>query len=194
MITLYGGFPTRATRAEWALRELGLEFEQVAEPDLDSAEFRALNPNGKVPTLVDGTVVWESLAVNLYLARRYGSGSLWPRDDALQTLVLQWSFWVVTELEETLLVVLRNRAMLPEDERDSSAADAAVEKATPALRVLDQSLEGRDYLVGDGFTIADLNVAAIVLFARIGGFDLSTMPNLTRWLDACISRPAAQGG
>lgn len=192
MITLYGAAPTRATRSQWMLEELGLEYAHVREPDLASAAFRALNPNGKVPVLVDGDLVlFESLAINLYLARQYPS-ALWPDAVEDQARALQWSVWALAELEELALVALRHRAMLPEFERDASAARSAEASSSVPLGVLDAALTDRDWLLGDAFTVADLNVASVVILTRFAGFDYTEYWNVLGWLERCFARPAAQ--
>ena len=145
-----------------------------------------------MPTLVDGdVVVYESMAINLYLARAYG-GELWPGSIGEQTRALTWSFWVVAELEETLLIALRNRALFPPEERDPVAADAAEAAAGPALGVLEDVLRERECLLGSDFTVADLNVASIVILARFAAFELGAFPSVGRWLDTCFGRPAAR--
>src|SRR5215510_11551397 len=130
MIKLYGSRPTRSTRAAWMLEELGLEYELVDKFDPRSAEFLAHNPNGKLPTLVDdGFAVWESMAVNLYLAQKYGGG-LWPARFEDQTRASMWSFWAMTELEQPLYATIALRR------RDPKAAAESEAKVQRPLRVL----------------------------------------------------------
>ena len=142
MIKLYGVPASRAFRALWMLRELGLEFENVptsfANGGTRSAEFLKLNPNGHIPVLVDGsTVLWESMAINLYLARQYGAGSLWPATVADEGRAFQWSFWVMTEVDKATNVL---------------AAKAGALRAQEAMHrvLLEQCSEG-------GMNLTDLN-------------------------------------
>jgi glutathione S-transferase len=132
MIKLYGVRASRALRSLWAIEELGLEYESVptnTSGDTRTAEFLKLNPNGHIPVLVDDTtVLWESLAINLYLARKYGAGSLWPATVADEGRAFQWSLWAMTELEAPLLAALMHRRLLPEAQRDAAKA-AEAEKA-----------------------------------------------------------------
>ena len=194
MIKLYGLSSSRALRSLWMLDELGLEYENVPTHFANGAtrtpEFLKLNPNGHIPVLQDGeTVIWESMAINLYLARKYGP-ALWPKTVEDEGRAFQWSFWAMTELEEPVITALVNRRVLPEAERSEKRAAAAVERAAKPLGVLDGALEGRKHLLGDGFTVADLNVACALY--RCNNMDFGPKTNLARWYKACWERPAAK--
>jgi len=152
--------------------------------------LRPLNPNGHIPTLQDGDLVlWESLAINLYLARRYDRG-LWPKTIEDEGRAFQWSIWAMTELEEPLLTVLSNRVFYPEAQRDAKKADDAAARFTGPLGVLNGALKGGSYLLGDTFTVADLNVASVLTWAPPAGLDLGAAPNAQAWLGRCTARPA----
>ena len=188
---------SRAARCIWMLEEVGVAYEHIPINQYDpaeakSADYLAIHPAGKVPALVDGDLVmFESLAINLYLARKYGP-ALWPRDMAGEGLAFQWSFWAMTEAEPHMFTLVFERMIKPEAERDESAALAAIEKLQGPLGLLDGALEGRDYLLGGNFSVADLNAAVVLSFRKMGGVDLSAFGNVGRWLDACLSRPAFQ--
>ena len=128
MIKIYGIATSRTFRPLWLLEELGLEYEHVRldyrGSDLAATDYRQLNPNGRIPTLVDDELVlWESMAINLYLASRYGrDAGLWPSEAAGEGLAYQWSFWVMTEMEAALLTLLFHRRLLPAEERDPDKA------------------------------------------------------------------------
>ncbi|MCB1774060.1 MAG: glutathione S-transferase family protein [Gammaproteobacteria bacterium] len=196
MITLYGITQSRAFRPLWLLYELGLPFEHVKlnfrGDDIKDPTYRALNPNGRVPTLVDGDLVlWESMAINLYLARKYGTGAgLWPETVEDEGRAMQWSFWVMTEVEHPLLTVLMHSRVLPEDQRDADKASRNRGLLKAPFSVLDAALADRDYLAGDRFTVADLNVAAVLSWCKPARFGLKDYPNLSKWLDRCLDRPA----
>jgi glutathione S-transferase len=195
MIKLYGVAASRAFRCLWMLRELGVEFDHVptnfATGETRTAEFLKLNPNGHIPVLVDGsTVLWESMAINLYLARQYGAGSLWPAGVADEGRTFQWSFWAMTEVEAPLLATLMHRRLLPREQRDAAAAAAGEAKLTGPLGVLEGALRGRAFLLGDRFTVADLNVAAVLSWTTLAGVDLARWPQLSAWLTRCTERPA----
>ena len=194
MIKLYGVPLSRAFRSLWALEEIGVDYENVPVNFVDDAkkpQYLAINPNGRIPALVDGDLtLFESMAINLYLARKY-DGGLQPKSLEDEARAVQWSFWGMTELEPHLLKILLNRVLLPEDQRDSSEAEAGVAALQAPLRVLDGALAERSSLLGDSFTIADLNVASVLSWASFVGLDLSSFPHVKRWFDACLGRPAA---
>ena len=193
MIKLYGVPRSRALRSLWMLEELGLSYENVKitpATDTRTPEFLRLNPNGHVPVLQEnGLTLCESIAINLYLARKYNKG-LWPKTVEDEGRVLQWSVWAMTELEDPIITALRNRVGLPEEQRDAQKADDAAQRFVAPLKVLDSALANKTYLVGDTFTVADLNVASVLMFAPLAKFDLSSAANAQAWLGRCTSRPA----
>jgi len=194
MIKLYGVPQSRAMRALWMLEELGLSYEIVkvnfATGDTRKPEYLRINPNGHIPALQDGDlVIWESMAINLYLARKYDKG-LWPKTVEAEGRTFQWSFWAMTEAEEPLITAIVNRMFLAEAQRDEKKVADAAERFKKPLAVLDSALAGRPYLVGEAFTVADLNVCSVVSLASMVGFDLSGAPNVQAWLGRCLARPA----
>lgn len=194
MIQFYGIRQSRAMRSLWALEELGVPYEHVPTnfaTDAKTAEFKRINPNGRIPALVDGDVtLFESMAINLYLARKYDKTGLWPKSIADEGRAFQWSLWGMTEIEGALLQALMNRIFLPPEQRNEKLAVEAEEKLARPLAVLDGALAGKKYLLGDGFTIADLNVASVLSWALPAKVDLSKTPNVARWLGECSARPA----
>ena len=195
MIKLYGVSGSRAFRSLWMLEELGLEYEHIKTNftgDSRQPDFLKINPNGHIPALVDGDLVlFESLAINLYLARKHDAG-LWPKSLEDEAHTYKWSIWAMTEVEPPLLQLLFHTVFLPEKERDPTLAKEALEKLQGPLAVLEGALEGRPYLLGTSFTVADLNVAAVASWVTFAGTDLSATPNVSRYLQECLARPAAQ--
>ena len=186
-IRIFGTPQSRAYRALWAAKELGIDYELVAA-DLKSADFAKINPNAKIPALQDGDLLLcESMAINLYLARKFDKG-LWPKTVADEGRTYQWSFWAITELEKPALTILMDTFGMKKDPEGAEAGRKALEKP---LDVLDKALAGQDYLLGGSFTIADLNVATVVGWAKAGKVDLSRWSNVSAWLDRCTARPAA---
>jgi glutathione S-transferase len=193
MTKLHGTSRSRSARSLWALEELGVTYEHLPMPTTEakSPAHLKLNPNGHVPVLEDdGLVVWESMAINLYLAEKYGKNSLWPPEPAAHAEIYKWSFWAMTEVEPHLITILRNRVMNPPEQRDEKAAQAAVEALKAPLHTLEQSLKGKEYLLGKNFTIADLNVAAVMSWIPMMRLDLSSWPNVAAWLQKCLGREA----
>jgi glutathione S-transferase len=196
-LKIYGVARSRAFRTLWMAKELGLDYEHLkvdfATGDTRTPAHLALNPNGHVPVIDDdGFVLWESMAINLYLAKKYGAGTLYPTRLEDEARAWQWSFWGMTEVERPVLTALFNRAVLPVDKRDAGAADAAEKQLAQPLRVLDGALSGGANLLGNDFTVADLNVASILSWARPAQIDMVPFPKVAGWLKACAERPAAR--
>ena len=196
MITLYGVPGSRAFRTIWMLEELGVPYENVpthfANGDTKKPDYLRLNPNGHIPTLVDdGTPYWESMAINLYLAKKYDKG-LQPKTTQGEAHATQWSFWAMTEVENPLIEVLMHRMFLPQDQRDPKVAEAAIAKLQGPFGVLDRHLKGSKHVLGDAYTVADVNLASVLSWASLVGVDLSAFPSLGQWLGECSSRPAAK--
>jgi len=193
MTKLHGTSRSRSARSLWALEELGVNYEHNPMPTTDakSSAHLKLNPNGHVPVLEDeGVVVWESMAINLYLADKYGKNSLWPSDPMGRADVYKWSFFAMTEVEPHLITILRNRVMNAPENRDEKAASAAVEALKAPMNALEESLKGKEYLLGKNFTIADLNVAAVMSWIPMMKLDMSAWPNVSAWLQKCLGREA----
>ena len=194
MLQLYGNSRSRAIRCLWMLEEVGRPYQLVEKTtradDLQTAEYLRLNPNARIPSLVDGDLVlWESMAINLYLAQKY-DGPMHCASPEVLGLAAQWSFWAMLEIEHLLLHLLEHRALLAEFARDASAIERNELLLKKPLGVLNDALAGRDYLAGNSFTVADLNVAGILVWAKMARLNMSAYPDLTRWLDACLARPA----
>ena len=194
MLRLYGNPRSRASRCLWMLEEMGVPYELVEKStradDLQSDEYLRLNPNARIPTLVDGELVlWESMAINLYLAQKV-EGPMHCARPAVLGLAAQWSFWAMLETEHLLLDFLNHRAVLPEFARDASHAERDEMLLRKPLEVLNGALRERGHLAGGGFSVADLNVASILVWGKMGRLDFSPYPEVGRWLDACLARPA----
>jgi len=190
---LYGTPLSRALRSIWAAEEVGVDYELVPTSflqDSKTPEYLAINPNGRIPALVDGDLeLFESMAINLYLAKTYG-GKLYPSDPRDEARAIQWTIWGMTELEPHLIPMVLHKVLLPEDQRDPAVvvnAEAAVQRP---LRVLDGHVSDREYLLGGDFTIADLNVAGALSSANFASFDFSKFENVARWMSRCVGRPS----
>ncbi len=191
-LKIYGISGSRAIRSLWMAEELGLDYEHVKvnfAEESKTPEYLAVNPNGRIPSLDDdGLILWESLAINLYLAKKEG-GDLSPRGLTEDALATQWSIWALTECEKPLLAILLRHPNVAMMEPDEAVTSAAREELDRPFKVLDAFLEKRDYLMGR-FTVADLNVASVLMWINMIELDISGYPNIKRWLDTCLSRPA----
>lgn len=196
MITLYGNARTSAGRCLWALEEVGVPFENkqidMKNKEHKSADFLKLNPNGKIPVMIDGdTTLFESMAINFYLADKYKPElfGTTPKDRALST---QWSFWASSELQPPIIEVFIQKVFMPADKKDQNVIDSNMAKLPTLFKVLDDSLEGQTYLNGSTFTLADLNTHTVVSIAPHLGIDLTTYKNVDLWMKAISDRPAFQ--
>ena len=196
-LKIYGVPRSRAFRTLWLATELGLDYENVpidfATGATRQPDFLKINPNGHVPAIDDnGFILWESMAINLYLAKKYGLGTLYPTGLEDEARCWQWSLWGMTEIERNVLTAMFNRAIYPEDKRDAAAADQAEKDLQHPLGVLDGAVAKTGYLVGADFSVADLNVASILSWARPARIDFAPFPKATDWLSRCALRPAAK--
>ena len=175
--------------------ELSVPYEHIPTHFLDGSShapaFLKVNPNGRVPAIDDdGITMFESLAINLYLARKH-PGPLSPAGLVEEGLATQWSFWVVTEVEKPLLLAAANLFLFKPEARDADEAHMALAKLDRPFKVLDAHLSRQTWLLGDRFTVADLNVAGVMDLIPQAGVPIDAYPHLKRWLGACLERPAA---
>src|SRR5882757_350238 len=186
MIKLFGQARQRASRSLWMLEEIGIPYEHVpVKPYTESraADYLRINPNGHIPTLDDdGFILWESMAINLYLAEKYGKNGLWPASVPDRASTFQWSFWAMTEVEPHLITLLFNRLFTPPDQRDEKACANAEAALLPPFKVLDDFIGRREYILGTQFTIADLNVASVLSIANLIKLDTSAAPAASAYL------------
>lgn len=195
-LKIYGIPRSRAFRTLWMAKELGLDYENIpvdTQGGSRSPDFLKVNPNGHIPAIDDdGFVLWESMAINLYLAKKYSPAALYPARLEDEALTWQWSFWGMTEIERPLLTALFHRAIHPEDKRDAVLADKSEHELGRPLMVLDAAVANQPYLLGKHFTVADLNVASILSWARPARIDLGHVPKMADWFKRCSERPAAR--
>ncbi|MCJ7774523.1 MAG: glutathione S-transferase family protein [Desulfobacterales bacterium] len=190
MVNIYGSKMTSAFRCHVLAKEIGLEYEEVSV-DLGNPveDYLKLNPNGKVPCLVDGDfVLWESMAITAYLAGKYKPELLGSSVEE-RALIDQWSYWAILELQPDMFKVIV-QIFTPEDKRDIDIIKTGTASMKPKHRILDDYLKGRDYMVGDKFTLADINVGSVAIVNRLIGNDLSEFPNLEKWLNMLGKRPS----
>jgi len=206
MLTIYGVYRSRASRNLWLAGELGIPFKlepviqanrlkdpQAAGAPLNtkSASFLKINPNGHVPSIDDdGVVLHESLAINLYLAKKHG-GPLAPANVSEDGQMGMWALWSATEVEPHSIQILYNMVSRPPAERDAKAAQAAIEALRAPFAVLDRTLAANGgHVVNGRFTVADINAAEVVRYAMPATTLFDAAPNVKSWLSACHARPA----
>jgi glutathione S-transferase len=189
-LRLIGSPRSRTMRVLWMLSELGLDYTleplEWSDPALKTPGFLALNPAGAVPTLIDdGFALSESLAINLYLAKKYGVAPFYPAEVQGEADVWRWTLWAQWALEPW---VQRHAFMAPLHERAGDLMDARVRDA---MTVLERVLEQREWLCGGDFNIADFNLACVLSPSRAANVDFAASPRARDWLTRCYARPAA---
>jgi glutathione S-transferase len=192
-LRIYGVARTRAFRVLWIANELGLDYEhvpiEIGPGGARKAEYLAINPNGRVPAIADdGFILWESLAITLYLAKKHGR--LCPTTLEGEAKAWQWSLWAVQEVDRGVNIWSLHAVRLPVEDRDPQRRAEALKVLEGPFKVLDEALAGGPYLLGEDFTVADLNVAAVI--SRAIDMDLAATPRLAAWLKRCLERPAAR--
>lgn len=188
---IYGKLITRAGRCNWAAHECGIDFEQIDVAfDNKPAELLAVNPAGTTPTYVDGDFcMTESFAIGLYLARKY-QPELMGENLEEEGKVYQWTLFAATDLEKAAMELINNSGFDADHPLDAEKFAAGRVKFEGLLAKVDRALAGRDYLVGQHFTLADLHVACLIAFPVVSSVDRSAYANVQRWLKSCTSRPA----
>lgn len=206
MLTIYGVYRSRASRNYWMARELGIPFKSVpviqarrledplaadAPLNTKSPGFLAVNPMGLIPAIDDdGLVLTESLANNLYLARKHG-GPLAPADIAEEGRIGNWTMWAATEVEPHAVKIILAYDGGTENTPEGRALIAAcVRSLEKAFGVLEAHLAKNDYIVGNRFTVADLNLAEVFRYTMSQTALFETHPRVKAWLARCQSRPA----
>jgi glutathione S-transferase len=195
MLRIYGIARTRAFRVLWVAQELGLAYEhlpiEIRDANPNVADYLKINPNGRLPAIEDdGFVLWESLAITMYLAKKHGLGRLYPEALEGEARTWQWSLWAVNEVDRGVNIWSLHAKRLPPEERNPKALADALKVLEQPLRVLEATLADRPYLLGEAFTVADLNVAAVM--SRALAMDWTAAPRVGDWLARCHARPAAR--
>ncbi len=200
MIKLYSWPQSSGTRIAWALEELGLPYEYMAldakKGEHRSAEYLKLNPQGKVPALVDDDeLLFESGAILLHLGNRYGvEKNLWPaaKGQARADAVC-WTVWAMTELGPYMLQYLYHGLDTPISfkpaDRSKAAAEYSHSQLDRLLAALEARLDGREYVLG-GFSLADVAAASWLALGTAFGVSLERYPRVAAWLKRCLDRPA----
>jgi glutathione S-transferase len=205
MLTIYGVYRSRASRNIWLANELGVAFEHVpviqsyrlsdplaagAQLHSKSPAFLRVNPNGQIPSISDdGVVMHQSLAINLYLAKKYG-GALAPASVLEDGTMTMWTMWAATDVEPHAIQVLYHRVGKPPAERDETIATTAIEALKGPFAVLNGALAKTGFVVGNRFTVADINVAEVIRYAMSAPELFAAAPHVKSWLARCHDRPA----
>jgi glutathione S-transferase len=183
----------------WCCRELGVAYERI-DAGMQygrngDADYLAMNPNGRVPTLLDGDfALWESNAIMRYIALTHGRDStLYPADPRIRAGMERWLDWTLSTLQPVERPLFWGLVRTPPAERDMTAMQQAADTAAVQWRIIDRQLEGRDYLEGQHLSLADIAVGA---YARrwlgVEGVSKPKLPHLQRWFERISARPGFQ--
>ncbi|MEL7013504.1 MAG: glutathione S-transferase family protein [Pseudomonadota bacterium] len=199
MITIYG----RATSSNvqlvmWAIGELGLEHTRLdyghMYEGLDTPEFLAMNPHGKIPVLKDGDlVIWESAAILRYLAATYADSTFWPDDPTTRSQVDMWAEWGKNELCNAFTVpIFWSRVRTSAAARDEAALGQAVARFNGYMAHLDQQLIGKTFVCGDAFTAADIMIGHLLYRWFTIDVARDAHPQVEAYYTRLTERPAYQ--
>ena len=198
MLKIYGQARSRAFRVLWLANEAGIAYEHIPvsttadNPQCKEPWYVALNPNARVPTIDDdGFVMWESGAINLYLAEKYKCPLL-PATAQGRGRMLQWAFYIANDVEPPLITMFQNRVLFPEEKRNAALGDAAEAQLKLKLKLLDEHLAKNACFGVDRWDMADFMVASVLYTLVPLKYDLAPYPRFEAWLKASIERPAAR--
>src|SRR5450432_3304449 len=196
MLTIWGNADSiNVQKVLWCCEEIGLAYERIdagrAFGVVDTPRFRALNPNGLVPTIDDdGFVVWESNAIVRYLAAKHAPGTLWPADVRARADADRWMDWTNSTLWPTMLPLFRGFMRTPVHQRDSGAIEVARQESLEALQILDPQLATSDFVGGKTFTMGDIAVGCAVWRWMALPIERPALVHVQRWFDTLATRAA----
>jgi glutathione S-transferase len=195
MMKLYGSGKTRSTRAVWTLEEANAEYEYVPvalmKGEGRQPDYLAINPGGKVPTLVDGDMILtESAAISIHVADKYPEANLIGAPGSPERAkVNQWLFFAIGELEQPLWTLAKHSFAIPESKRVPAIKDTALWEFSVATKVLSKGLGENEYIVGNQFTIADIMLSHTLLWALSRDIPVA-QDNVVQYAQRLIQRPA----
>lgn len=198
MLVIWGRLSSvNVQKVVFAADALGLAYERREAGGVhgvvDTPEYRAMNPNGLVPTLQDDDIVlWESNAIVRYLAAKHGAGTLWPVDPAARARADRWMDWQQTTLNPAVGPAFVNLVRTAPEKRDLAAVEASRVKTNLVTKVLDAHLAERPFLAGDTFTMAECVVGPQVHRWLNMPIERENRPNLQAWYERLASNPASR--
>ncbi|HEY0465747.1 MAG TPA: glutathione S-transferase family protein [Polyangiaceae bacterium] len=186
----YNPLSPNVRRVRLTAAVLGIELEEklldFSKGEHKSPEYLALNPNGAVPTLVDGDfVLTESRSIMQYLASKKPESGLLPRDEAARADVTRWQFWDASHFLPQLGTLAFERmikGMVGLGDPDSAKINDALGNFRRFAAVLNQRLSGKQYVVGNSLTLADLTLASSLMYAKQVEVPVAEFPNIEGWL------------
>ena len=198
MITLYGRLNSlNVQKVVFALGEIGVPYERIdagmAFGIVDTSQYRAMNPNGLVPTLKDGDlVIWESNAIVRYLAAKYSVDALWSSDPATRAPQDAWMDWQAQHWQAAVGPAFLHLVRTPPEKRDMDLVERSRETADRLAGILDGALAGREWLGGARLGIGDIALGPLAHRWLHLPVERTPRPDLERWYAAIAARPAAK--
>jgi len=184
-----------------AVHHLGLEPEirliNVYKGEGRSPAYLAINPSGKIPTLVDGDLtLWESNAILQYLSEAHGDYRLWSREPKRRADIARWLYWEASQWQPSFVPILsdfvKHAFLLQGPAADNPQVDWGNAQFQAVAKLLDGHLSGRAFIAGDELTLADFSVGAMMMYVRPAGFPFDVFPNIGAWFDRFERVPAWQ--
>ncbi len=184
-------------KALWCAEELGLSYERIDAGGpfgiVNEPAYRALNPNGLIPTLEDnGLVLWESNVIVRYLAAKHGAVHLYPAGAAERARLEMWMDWVASSIMEPYRQLFWNTVRLAPEQRDHAAAEKGLQELSRLLVMADHALSGQPYLSGESFGVADIPLGCIAYSWLNMPIQRPELPHFQAWYERLAERPAYQ--
>ncbi len=196
MLTIWGRHNSNnVKKVLWCAEEIGVAYESIpaggAYGGTSDPTYRAMNPNGLVPTIRDGDfVLWESNAIVRYLAARYAEGTLWSPEVTERASADRWMDWTTSTFAAPFREVFWGMVRTPAAERDMAAIEAGRQKCAALLATVDHALAGRPYLSGDAFGMGDIPLGCFAHSWFAMPIERPDLPHLAAWYERLKARPA----
>ena len=184
-------------KALWCCEEMGVQYQRIDAGGtfgvVNTPQYRALNPNGLVPTIEDGPfVLWESNTIVRYLTAKHSPGKLWPEDLKVRAEADKWMDWTNTTFWPTFRPLFWNLVRTPVDQRDDEAIEESRLKTAEILDFLDAHLKNRAYIAGDDLTMGDIPMGCAIWRWLSVPVERPSLPNIQHWFGNLRQRPAYQ--
>ena len=182
-------------KVTWLCEEIGLPYQRIdaglAFGVVNTPEYRKLNPNGLVPTIDDeGFILWESNAIVRYLAAKHAAGTLWPTDLKVRADADRWMDWCSTTLAPAFIPVFMQLVRTAPEKRKPQAIEDGTKRTAEVLARLDAALAGRNFIIGDQLSMADIAFGGVVYLVNNVAFDRPKLANFDAWYARISARPA----
>lgn len=198
MLRIWGRISSiNVQKVVWCATDLGLPFERIDAGGqhgvVDTADYARLNPNRRVPVIEDdGFVLWESNAIVRYLCASHPEGGLYPADLRARADCERWMDWASVELIAAMRDAFWQLVRTEPAKRQQAVIDSATRQTEALFGILESALDGREYIAGERFTMADIPLACAAQRWRLMPVERAARPNVERWLDRMADRPGAR--